>query len=547
MKTVALGIDFGTLSARAVFVDAADGSVLASADAPYRHGVMSESLPSGESLPLEYALQLPDDYVDAMTRVVREARAALQSRVGDTVDIIGIGTDFTACTVFPVDQDGTPLVEKYPERRHAYAKLWKHHAAQDKADKINALAASRNEPFLARYGGKVSSEWTLPKIWEVLDEDPALFDEMDLWVEASDWIVWRLTGVYTRNASSAGYKGFFQDDLGYPSDSFLEALDPRLTGVFAKMGGPILPQGSAAGRLTEQMADTLGLPAGIPVAVGNIDAHVAFPAVGIGGPGEMLIIMGTSSCHIIVDEHLRIVSGMAGVVRDGVLPGFYAYEAGQASVGDMFQAFVDHFVPASYTKEAEARGLSIHQVLREKCQDQKPGQSGVLALDWWNGNRSVLVNAHLSGALLGLTLQTAPEDIYRALLEATAYGTRMIVDNYEAHGILVKRIVATGGIAAKDPLMMQIYADVLGREIRVASLAQGPAAGSAIFGTVAAGHCSIAEATGRMGHTAGTVYRPNEAERARYAELYQDYVWLHDVLGRERPDLPEKYRQLRGG
>ena len=214
MKTVALGIDFGTLSARAVFVDAADGSVLASADAPYRHGVMSESLPSGESLPLEYALQLPDDYVDAMTRVVREAHAALQSRVGDTVDIIGIGTDFTACTVFPVDQDGTPLVKKYPERRHAYAKLWKHHAAQDKADKINALAASRNEPFLARYGGKVSSEWTLPKIWEVLDEDPALFDEMDLWVEASDWIVWRLTGVYTRNGRLPGTKAFFRTISG---------------------------------------------------------------------------------------------------------------------------------------------------------------------------------------------------------------------------------------------------------------------------------------------------------------------------------------------
>lgn len=543
MIEAALGIDFGTLSARAVFVDVKDGTLLADAEQAYAHGVLSEALPNGEALPLEYALQVPADYLEAMSVAVKKARTAIE----DPCRVVAIGTDFTACTMIPTDEQGRALTEKYPERRHAYAKLWKHHAAQDKADRINEVAAAREEAFLLRYGGKISSEWSLPKVWEVLAEDPDLFEEMSHWVEASDWIVWQLTGVFTKNASAAGYKGFYQDDLGVPSDDFLVALDRRLKGVFKKMGDRVYAQGSLAGYLTPEMALRLGLEEGIPVAVGNVDAHVALPADGIAGAGQMLIIMGTSSCHIVVDPKMHLVPGMAGVVKDGVLPGFYGYESGQVSVGDMFQAFIDSFVPASYREEASAKGLSIHQLLRAKCEAQRPGQSGVLALDWWNGNRSVLVNANLSGVLVGMTLQTKPEDIYRALLEATAYGTKVIVDNYEAGGVKISQIVAGGGIAKKDPLMMQIYADVLDREIRVSEHTMGPAVGSAIFGALAAGRYeSLSEAIQHMGKRSGRLYRPDPKNVERYASLYEDYLWLHDVFGRERPDILEKYRKFRG-
>lgn len=550
-RKYALGIDFGSLSGRVLLVDMASGEEIASVVHEYAHGFIEDRLPAtGEPLPPDWTLQDPQDYLDVLAAAI----PAVMIKAGvAAADITGIGVDFTACTVLPVKKDGTPLcfLPEWRANKHAYVKKWKHHAAQDEANRLNALARERGEAFLPRYGGKISSEWLVPKLWQILNEAPEIYQAMDRFMEAADWIVMQLTGQERRNSCTAGYKALWNKRQGYPSPDFFRALDPRLERVVdEKLSRDIYPIGSKAGEITAAAAALTGLLPGTAVAVGNVDAHVAVPACGITEAGQLLMIMGTSTCHILLGNEEINVPGMCGVVEDGVLPGFLGYEAGQSCVGDHFDWFVRQAVPPAYRQEAAERSVSIHRVLREKAMMQKPGESGLLALDWWNGNRSVLVDVDLTGLMLGMTLATKPEEIYRALIEATAYGTRTIIDAFENSGLPIRELFACGGIAAKDPFMMQIYADVTRREIRISDSVQTVALGAAMFGAVAAGKArggydSIFEAARVMPRLKAVVYRPNLDHAAVYDRLYAEYQILHDYFGRGANDVMKRLKAIR--
>lgn len=538
MTRYVIGIDFGTLSGRAVLVNAESGEEIAESTHIYTHGVMDECLPCGKPLPANYALQHPRDYLDTLKITVPD----LLKQAGIHADAIaGLGIDFTACTLLPVDEDGTPLCMKeiYRNRPHAYVKLWKHHAAQPEADEITALAEQRKEAWLPIYGGKISSEWALPKILQVLREAPDIYEHTARFTEAADWLSLMLTDTETHSAAFAGYKGLWNAQTGYPSDDFMTALDPRLHGIVgSKLSKSIFGMDKTAGRLSARGASLTGLSVGTPISLPMIDAHAAMPALGITGEGELMMIIGTSTCHILNSAQGKNVEGICGYVKDGVIPGFYSYEAGQAAVGDIFDWFVKNCVPATYQKEADEKGINIHKLLREKASRLFPGESGLLALDWFNGNRSILVNAHLTGLVLGLTLQTKPEEIYRALIESTAYGTRMIMEQYEESGIAIHRVYAAGGIAQKDEMMMQLYADVLNRDIHIAGSAQAGALGSAIYASVAAGlYPTVNAAAKRLGKPDWKVYRPNFENHALYEGLYAEYRSLHDYFGRGMNDV----------
>ena len=550
MAKYAIGIDFGTLSGRAAVVSLADGTELAHSVLDYPHAVMDERLPSGRVLPPDWALQHPADYLDVLKTTIPDA---VKKAGVEIADIIGLAIDFTACTMLPVKADGTPLcmVPGLEDEPHAYIKLWKHHAAQDEANRLNAIAEERGETWLSRYGGKISSEWMIPKIWQILNEAPEIYDQADFFLEAADWVIWQLTGVQTRNSCTAGYKALWHKQNGYPGKDFFRALDPRMENLIEdKMNCPISPLGSRAGEITEKSAALTGLLPGTAVAVANVDAHVAVPAVKIDGPGKMLAIMGTSTCHMVLGEGEHSVPGICGYVEDGILPGFFGYEAGQSCVGDHFAWFVENCVPASYFEEAKKAGLNIHQYLASKATLLKPGQSGLVALDWWNGNRSILVDVDLTGMMLGMTLQTKPEEMYRALIEATAYGTRVVVDNYRKNEVPIKRVLACGGIAQKDPMMMQIYADVLNLPVYIAGTKQCGALGSAIMASVAAGserggYDNVFEAAQHMGKLKDEYYRPNPENVALYNKLYAEYKTLHDYFGRGANDVMKRLKQLK--
>ena len=550
MEKYTIGVDYGTLSGRAVLVNARTGEEKADAVYEYPHAVMDEQLPCGVKLGTDWALQHPQDYLDVLAHTIPEV---LQKAGVSADDVIGIGTDFTACTILPTKRDGTPLcfLPQYEREPHAYVKLWKHHAAQDKANRLNEIAAARGEAWLQNYGGKISSEWAIPKIWQVLDEAPEIYAAADRFIEAADWIIWQLCGKETRNSCTAGYKEIWNKRAGYPSPDFFKALDPRLENVVQdKLGTVITPLGSRAGALTEEAAALTGLRPGIAVAVGNVDAHVCVPAVGIDGPAKMLAIMGTSTCHIMMGTEEKQVPGMCGVVEDGVMPGYFGYEAGQSCVGDHFAWFVENCVPAAYEEEARAQGKNIHVYLTEKAEKLRPGESGLLALDWWNGNRSVLVDVDLTGMMLGMTLATKPEEMYRALIESTAYGTREIVENYRANGVPVEEFFASGGISQKNAMAMQIYADVLNMPIKIAGSAQGPALGSAIFASVAAGEAAggyddIFTAARAMGRTKNLVYTPDPESAAIYDKLFAEYVKLHDYFGRGANDVMKRLKAIK--
>jgi len=543
-ESYVVGVDFGTLSGRAVVVRVRDGEELESVVHTYRHGVIDRELPTtGRALPPDWALQHPDDWREVLRTAVPAAVAA--SGI-DPAAVIGIGTDFTSCTVLPVLRDGIPLAESgHGHRPHAWPKLWKHHAAQGQADRINQLAHQRSEKWISRYGGKISAEWQYAKALQVLEEDPAVYAATERWIEAADWIVWQLTGAESRNACTAGYKGIHQDGQ-YPSEDYLGALHPGFADFArTRLEHPLSPLGSRVGSLTAEAAAWTGLPAGIAVAAGNVDAHVAAAAAQAVENGRLLAVMGTSTCHVVNGPALAEVRGICGVVDGGIVEGAYGYEAGQSAVGDIFAWWLAQGVPAGYQAEAEATGESVHQLLTRKAAGQPVGGHGLVALDWMNGNRSPLVDHHLSGVIVGLTLATRPEEIYRALLESTAFGTRVIVDGLEQGGVPVNEFIVTGGLK-QNGLLMQIYADVLRRPVSLAHSDQGPALGSAIHAAVAAGaHPDVRAAAAAMGRVQSAAFCPEAARADAYDVLYAEYRSLHEHFGAGADKQLHRLRAIR--
>ncbi len=550
-KKYTIGVDFGSLSGRAVLVEADTGKEVATEVKEYTNAVMYEYLPDGfTGLGQDWALQHPEDWLEVFAVTIP---AVIKESGVSPEDIIGIGVDFTACTVLPADKAGVPLClkDEFKSNPHAWPKLWKHHAAQDEANKINEIARQRGEKFVDRYGGKQSSEWEVAKVWQVLNEAPEIYEAMDRWIEGADWVTWQLTGVEKRQICTAGYKGIWHKKDGYPSKEFFKALDPRLENyVKEKLSSEVYPLGTKAGEITEAAAAMTGLKPGTAVCVGNVDAHVSLPAVGITEPGKMLMIVGTSTCDILLGTEEKTVPGMCGVVEDGAMPGFFAYESGQSCVGDHFDWFVKNCVPEAYHMEARGRGVDIHSLLVEKAAVLKVGESGLIALDWWNGNRSVLVDVDLTGMLLGCTLQTKPEDIYRALIEATAYGKRIIIETFRESGVPINELYACGGIAAKNEFMMQIYADVCNMELRIGSSSQTPALGAAMFAAVAAGkdkggYDNIIDAAKVMGKVKEKYFKPIPENVTVYDKLYAEYKLLHDYFGRGANDVMKRLKKIK--
>ena len=529
-----IGIDYGTLSGRALLVRVSDGFEVASSVHEYPHAVLEDSLPNnGKKLPPDWALQVPSDYIDVLKVTVPEV---LKTSGINAADVIGIATDFTACTVLPVTATGTPLCElpEFVDNPHAYVKLWKHHSAQPHADRINELAHARKETWISRYGGKISSEWEFAKALQLLEESPEIYSAMRYWIEAADWIIWRLSGNYVRNICTAGYKGIFQDGK-YPSSDYLKALNPNFANfVSEKLEHTIGELGAKAGTLTKEAAQWTGLLEGISVAVGNVDAHVTSAAANAVNPGQMVAIMGTSTCHVMVSDHLTEVPGMCGVVPGGIVSGKLGYEAGQSGVGDIFAWFAHNFVPDDYTQMAEQLGVDIHTYLSELAVKQPVGGHGLVALDWESGNRSTLVDHQLSGLILGLTLSTRPEEIYRAIVESTAFGTRKIVETFNNSGVHVVEFIAAGGLI-KNKFVMQIYSDVLNMPITVIRSTQGPALGSAIHAAVAAGaYKDVVAASAAMGGVEDEKFIPNSTHAKIYDQLYHHYSSLYEEFGRNK-------------
>ncbi len=525
-----LGLDFGTESVRALLVDS-HGVEYASTAVPYAHGQIVERLPgSDQKLPPLYAFQHPLDWIESASKATR---AAIRKAKIDSKRIAGVGVDFTSCTMLPTQLDGTPLclTSEFAAEPLAWPKLWKHHGAQKQTDRINAVAKARGETFLNRYGGVIGLEWFFPKMLETLEKAPKVYHATEVWLEAGDWLVWQLVGgpaeSLPRSTCQAGYKGMWNATDGYPTEAFLKAVHPKFGNVVNdKMPGRLVAPGVAAGGLTQAMAKKFGLSQGTPISAAIIDAHAGVPGAGASAPGTLVMVMGTSSCHMLNSDVERSVPGVAGVVKDGILPGFYGYETGQAAVGDAFDWL---------------RRLTGHTNFSNLAHDAEkiaPGADGALCIDWFHGCRTPLMNGNLRGAFVGLGLHHRPEHLYRALLEASAFGLRWIVELLREGGVEVRTFVATGGLPHHNPLMVQVYADVLGESIMVHPSKQGPALGAAILGSLAAGAFSSPSAAIRAMATpkAGEaiIYKPSRSHRKIYDNLYREYRRNGDFLSKSQ-------------
>lgn len=540
-----IGIDFGTLSGRATVVRVSDGKEMGSCISEYAHGVMDSNLTVGDNQPLppDFALQVPADYIEVLGKIIP---AAVRKAQVDVDDIVGIGTDFTSATVIAANKDGKPLCEfdEFKNNPHAYAKLWKHHGASEQAERCIAVAEERGEKWLGRYGGRISSEIVIPKALETLEKAPEVYDAMEVCIEAVDWIVWKLCGRRIQAASSAGYKALLQDG-SYPSREYFAALNPKFADfIEEKYTAPVLQLGERAGGLTEEAAKLTGLNAGIAVSVGQIDAHVTAPAAQAIEVGQMTAIMGTSNVYIVNGKEAQDIPGVFGITLGGISPGLWGFEGGQTGVGDIFAWIVDNIVPADYLEEAKEKGISVHELLTNKAAKQEIGENGLLALDWHSGNRSILNDANLSGTLFGMSLTTRPEDIYRAYLEATAFGLRSIIENFVDHGVEINEVVGAGGLL-KNKFLMQMYADVTRIPLSISGSALAGSLGSAILGAVAAGEYPDTYAAAKaMGSKITNAYIPNEENSKKYDKLYAEYIKLHDYFGRGGNDVMHRLKKI---
>ena len=540
-----IGLDFGTNSVRALLVDVSpkdsirsNGNELGQAVYEYETGEAGIILDSADH---NLARQNPADYLEGIEVTIKAAIAEAKKADKDfnTSQIIGIGIDTTGSTPIPVDKNGTPLsmLDEFKDNPNACAWLWKDHTGHAEAAEITELAQKEHPEYLAKCGGTYSSEWFFGKVLHCLRTDPAVFDAAYSWVECCDYIPAVLTGttqpdMIKRSRCAAGHKAMFSERWGgLPAKDFLAKLNPKLGKLYDRLYKKTYTIETQAGTLTEQWAQKLGLPIGVPVAAGAFDAHLGAVGSGI-APGKLVKIIGTSSCDMLVADSgrdLADIPGICGIVDGSILPGFFGLEAGQSAVGDIFNWFVNYI-------QAGGKTAGSHEALTERAAKLKPGQSGLLSLDWNNGNRTILVDQRLTGLLIGQTLHTKPEEIYRALIEATAFGALTIINRFEEYGVKVSEIINCGGIAEKNPLLMQIYADVTGREMKISRSAQSCALGACIAGAVVAGksaggYDNFPDAQAVMCGIKDATYKPVSENHRVYQQLYALYKQLHDAFG----------------
>ncbi|MEM9281408.1 MAG: ribulokinase [Verrucomicrobiota bacterium] len=536
MSRYAIGLDYGTNSCRSLLVDIDTGEELGSVVFPYPSGTLGILTDSSDP---HLARQNPQDYLDGMVEIITGAVSqAAERREGfDPTEVIGIGIDTTGSTVIPVNLQGVPLglTEHFKDNLNAQVWLWKDHTAHAEAAAITEAASQTRPQYLAKCGGTYSSEWWWSKIWRCLKIDPEVFEAAHSWVEHCDWLPAVLTGNESpsemkRSVCAAGHKAMYSEEWGgLPDEEFLNSLDPGLGALRSRLYDKADNSEVSAGKLTGEWAARLGLPEGIPVAVGAFDAHMGAVGSGVTG-GTLVKILGTSTCDITVlpnDTALGDVPGVCGVVDGSVLPSHYGIEAGQSAVGDIFLWFVNHLVPDSYGATQDEKFIEMER----RMSDQKPGETGLLALDWNNGNRTILTDVQLSGAILGQTLHTEAHEIYRALIEATAFGALTIINRMEEYGIKIEQVVNTGGLAVKNATLMQIYADILDRPLKVAASDQTCALGAAIFGAACGGSVTIAEIQANCCQMREVEYRPISENQVIYGDIYALYKTLHDAFG----------------
>lgn len=537
-----IGIDFGSLSCRAILVNTHTGFVAGESEYVYPHGVIDRMLPNGTELPPMWALQDPQDYLDALAETIKDI-CRKSCVIG--AQIIAIGLDTTSSTVIPVDSEMRPLCmdDKFRNLPHAWPKMWKHHAAVHEAEAITKAASNAHLQIVDKYGGAVGAEFLIPKVIQVCLEAPEVYEAAETFIELGDWIASILCGTEIRSGSYLTCKSMWVPGEGYPSGEIFSEISEKLRDLPEKKlayhngsDPKIVWPGEKAGTLCLEMAEALGLSERTIITASQMDAYAGVPGCGIYDQSTLMMMIGTSTGYMLLDRKTTLVPGICAAMENSNLPGFTNYAAGQAGVGDIFGWFIKNWVPAEYYEKAKEANLNIHAYLSQLAESYMPGEVGLMALDWWNGNKSCLNNSKLSGLILGMDLGTRPEHIYRALIEATAYGARKIIENFEKSGVGINKIIACGGIAVKNPLLMQIYADVTGKKFYVSSCSQAAAMGSAIYaaaaaGSKAGGYDAISDAIKAMADDDYICYEPRDDAHEIYNGLYAEYIMLHDYFG----------------
>ena len=523
MAQYSIGLDFGTLSVRGVLVDIDTGEIAAKATFAYPHGVMKQ-LPDGKELPEESAYAHPADYMEGLQRVVAEL-------ISGNPTVVSIGIDATSCSVIPLTAGGSPLCFKseFADREHAYIKLWKHHAATGQAARLFTVAKERGERFLSDSGNTINAESFFPKALETFEEDREVFAATAMFMDVGEWLTLILTGKPTASQPVACFKRMYHPFRGYPAKEYFETVATGFGAILDKLKGKMIPVGGQAGTLHPRTAALLGLPEGIAVAPAQIDAHTAVAAVG-GRSGDMVCVMGTSGVSMMCSHS---DSGMDGVYTSSAhifLPEAYGQEGGQSAVGDSFAWFADNCVPPEYHDKALEKEIGLQAYLSELAAELQAGESGLLALNWPGGVRTPLADYSLTADVLGITLHTKPEEIYRALLEGSIFDARRIRDIYANHGHTITRVFLGGGIPRKNELFCQLFADILGCEIQVCSIEDACALGSAVLAAMATGERKSGDVLDAMRHRQLKSYYPDFKSRETYDELYAQYLRLSDMM-----------------
>lgn len=547
MSKYTIGLDFGSLSGRAVLYDIETGNAIESSTYDYRHALMKNYLPDGTKVPYKFSLQHPQDYLDTMIITVKDVIEEVS-----VDDIIGIGIDFSSSTTIPVNSEGTPMCffSDFTSEPNAYAKAWNHHSSKKYAIKMTELAKEQYPDIINRYGGSIASAWLFPKLWELIEQAPDLYEEMSYYIEAGDWIVWQLTGKQVRSTAFAGFKGLWNPTDGYPPKEYLNQLNPKLAeAVDTKLNAPIKPVYSLAGKLTKSAAQMLGLKTGTTVTVANADNQAVIPAVNAIKDGQLIATMGNNISYLLASDEELFLNGISGVCKDTLLPNKYGYIAGPNPLGENFGWFLTNLIPPDYHQEAKNQNRNLHSYLAQLMMKLKPGESGVIAFDWFKGNRAIRSDFDLTAMFFGITNDTKTEELYRALIEACCFSARKVIDLLRENHFKIDELYCVGSLPEKNPFIMQLYADILNIPIKISDGNQSPALGSAIIAAYVAGsknggYDSFELACEKMSKIKDRIYMPIKENVEIYEQLYDIYCELYNILAIKNKTVLHRLRKL---